>query len=108
MFLRVLAVAALAGQLQGLPAATLCTLRHRVPAASCENHAPANGPALDVGSAGLIGVCAALPCMTAGSTAILVPVPAAFLRPTYVVASATPASLPVSFASAPIPPPPEL
>jgi hypothetical protein len=108
MFVRVLAIAALAGQLQALPATTLCTLRHRAPVTSCESHSRTTGPALNVASAGLVGACAALPCMTAGSTAALVPIPGAFLRPTYVVASEAPAIMPVSFASAPVPPPPEL
>src|SRR5258708_7746930 len=108
VLIRVLAVMALAGQLQGLPAAALCTLRHRVPASSCENHARTTGPALTAGSSALVAECAALPCMTAGSAAALVSVPGAFLRPAYVHASATPATMPASFASAPIPPPPEL
>ncbi len=107
VFVRVLAVVALAGQLVPLPAAALCTLRHQVPAASCESHARTSGPAIGVVTTGAPLMCAALPC--AASTAAGVPTTpgASILAPTHAETISELAVPPVTFAAAPIPPPPQ-
>lgn len=106
-FVRILAVAALAGQVAPLPAAALCTLRHQVPANSCEGHARTSGPAIGVVATGVPAMCAALPCVASTAAGVPATPGASALSPTHAATISAPAVPPVSFAAAPIPPPPQ-
>lgn len=107
LVLRVVALAAIVGQLQLLPASIACAAQHRRPASHCGQTMPVSGPAVgaahDAHASPLCSLgtgCMASSVAVTAAAGFTAPAAALFAVP----ARATLA--PPSFASSPAPPPP--